>query len=115
VKHQCAIFLVLRAWCGFHKKCVGTPYAELVFLDPVGSTGHVVHSGASEAGNVDALFFMLEWTRCGFRKMRARTHYAELVSLHPMRSVGHIVHSDASGRETLIHYFHVWVGLVRFP
>jgi hypothetical protein len=86
-----------------------------VFLHPVGSAADVVHSGAFGPRNVDALFFMLEWTRCGFCKMRGRTHYAELVSLHPMRSVGHIVHSDASGRETLIHYFHVWVGLVRFP
>jgi hypothetical protein len=43
-----ALFLMLEwAQCGFHKKCAGTSYVELIFLHPVGSAGHVVHFGES--------------------------------------------------------------------
>jgi hypothetical protein len=48
------------------------------------SVGHVVHFGAFEARNVDALFFMLGWDRCGCHKMRTGTRYAKHMFLHPM-------------------------------
>jgi hypothetical protein len=50
VRNVDALFFMI-GWdeCGFHKKCDGTPYAELVFLHLVVSAGHVVHSSASGA------------------------------------------------------------------
>jgi hypothetical protein len=56
-------------------------YTELVFFHLVGYACHVVHSGASEARNIDALFFLLgrDWSR--FHKSTP-SHYAKLVFLH---------------------------------
>jgi hypothetical protein len=83
------------AWCCFHKKRVGTHYAKLFFLHPVGSAGHVVRSDASGARDVDKLLFILRRDQYRFHKKHAGTRYAELVFLHPVGSVGHVGHSDA--------------------
>jgi hypothetical protein len=47
---------------------------NLCFLHSMGSTDHVVHSGASGVRDVDAPFFMLEWDRYRFDKKRVGTH-----------------------------------------
>jgi hypothetical protein len=46
MKHRCTFFHAQWDQYRFHKKRTGTRYVELVVLHPVGSAGHVVHSGA---------------------------------------------------------------------
>jgi hypothetical protein len=91
------LFFLLR-WdqYGFQKKYIRTRYAELLFLRPVGSTGHVVPFGAAEERIIDTIFFEVRWGQYGFDKKCFRTRYAELLFSHLVGSVGHIVHSDAS-------------------
>jgi hypothetical protein len=109
-KCRCTIFYLGWDLYGYDKKCAGRCYAVLVFLHPVGSTGHVVHSGVFEARNVKALFFMLWWDWYGFDKKCTRTHYIEIVFLHLVGSTGHVVHSGKSGARN-VGYFSFSGGL----
>jgi hypothetical protein len=90
-KHRRTIFLAHVGPVWIPQKCVRTPVAEFVFLHPVVSAGHVVHSGASEVRSIDTLFFMLGWDWCSFQKKHVETSYVELVLLHPVEYVGHVV------------------------
>jgi hypothetical protein len=97
VKYRCNIFIPGWAHRGYHKKHARTQYAELVFLHALGSSGDIVHCGASKARNINAIFFLLRWARFGSHKRHARTCYVELVVLHPVGSAGHVVRSDPIG------------------
>jgi hypothetical protein len=67
-------FMLGWARCDFRKMRVRTCYAELVFIHLVGSAGHIGHSCASEARNIDAPFFILGWAQYNFRKKCVGTH-----------------------------------------
>jgi hypothetical protein len=89
---------------GLTKSASGHVMLNFIFAS-VGSAGHIVHSGALEARNVDTPFFMLGWDRYGFHKNCKGARYIELLFLDPVGSARHVVHSLHLGRETSMHYF----------
>jgi hypothetical protein len=95
--HYLSFVMLEWAQWGFHKKHAGTCYAELLFLNPVESVGHKVHSCASGLQNIDALFLMLKRARCGFHKKRVKTRYVKLVFLHLVGSASHVIYFSVSG------------------
>jgi hypothetical protein len=68
-----------------------------MFLHPLESVGHVVHSGVVPSAKHLRTIFKLWWDRYGFDKNGIGTRYAELEFLHPVGSMGQVVHSGASG------------------
>jgi hypothetical protein len=60
------------------KRTLGHVTLNLCFLHLVGSTGHVVHFGASMPRNFDSLLFKLGWAQYGFLRNRVVTYYANL-------------------------------------
>jgi hypothetical protein len=87
------------------QKHIETSYAKHVFLHPVGSASHVVHSDASWAWNGNTLFFIIGWDQYGFGKKCVGTSYVEHMFLYLVESAGHVVHSGASGHKMATHYF----------
>jgi hypothetical protein len=67
--------------CGVQKKCDATRYSKLVFLDPMGYVGHVVHFGASGRETVRHYFSPFCGIGTDWTKISLCTCVATLTSL----------------------------------
>jgi hypothetical protein len=83
-------------WYGFDKKLIGSRYAKLVFLHPVGSVGHVVHSSSASGHETSTHYFSYSgWTGKDSTKSAPEHVLPNLFFLHLVGSARHVVHSGA--------------------
>jgi hypothetical protein len=88
----------------FHEKHTGTRYVELVFLHPVGSTGHVVHSAHPGCETSEHYFSCLGGS--GMDSKKAQWNTLRRTCVFTSGGIcGHGEHSVCLGREMLVHYF----------
>jgi hypothetical protein len=98
----------------FDKKRAGTRYIEHVFLHPVVSVGHVVHSGVSVGRYVDARFFLLGWDRVRIQqKFNRDTLRRTSVSASGGICGSHRAFRSVQGVKHRHTIFHAWVGPVQ--
>jgi hypothetical protein len=81
---------------GFHENCNRTRYVELLFLHPVGSARHVVHSVRPGRETSMYYFSCLAGTSMDLRKSASGHIVPNLCFLHPEGSASNVVHSGAS-------------------
>jgi hypothetical protein len=76
------------------KKRAWTRYTKFLFLHPVGSAGHVVHSGHETSTHS---FLCSTGTATDSTKSVPGHVMPNFLFLHPVGSTGHVVHSSMSG------------------
>jgi hypothetical protein len=92
-KHQRSIFMLGWARCGLHKKHAGECYAKLLFLHPVGSTGHIVHP----VHDTSTHYFSCSGGPNAVSIKSALGHITLNLCFAFGGSVGHIMHFGPSG------------------
>jgi hypothetical protein len=80
----------------FQKKCAGTRYAELVFLDPVGCYGSHSALWCVRDAKCRRTIFVARVGLVRIPPKRVRTPNAKLVFLHPVVFGGHVVNPCVS-------------------